>query len=234
MAYPSTIYTQTDVAGTTSLSGDDHAARHNAVGDELVAIETALGTHSGTSVLKNFTAGKFAARTIGETFGTNTWIGGTIGTTLIGTSTIQGGTANLVTLGTPTIVGGSVAISGTSVPLTFGAGIVPTSNTYADTAGGTIVVNAQAGNMARIVFGTAAGNRTIGTPANPTSDQSLIIAIQASGSANGTIVWDAGAFNFSDVGTPAIGSASTWNYFSWRYNTLGTAWDYMGQSINVM
>jgi len=241
MAFPADIYTQIDVTGTTSLATDDHSARHNEIGAEIVSIETTLGTNSGTSVLKNFIAGDMAARVNNETFSVSKMLGGTIGTAIIGTSYIVGGTLsssvgtlNNMVLGTPVITGGSIGVNGTTVALTVGAGLVPTSNVYSDTAGGTIIINAQAGNVARIVFGTTAGNRTIGTPNNPTSDQSLTIAIKSSGSANGTIVWDTGAFRFSDAGTPAIGTASTWNYYAWRYNGTDSKWDAMGQSSNII
>jgi hypothetical protein len=259
MAYLASLNTYTAVEGTTLVTTADHASMHNMVGSAIVQLETTIGTNSGTAILKDATAGKFAVMNSGGTLndgvlGTPMMRGGTVGTALIGscnitggtftggtitantigTTTIIGGTANNLVLGTPTIKGGSIAIDGTTTALTIGAGLVPTSNMYADTAGGTIMVNAQAGNIARIVFGTTAGNRTIGTPLNPTSDQSFTFAIQASGSANGTIVWDTTAFNFSEAGTPAIGTASTWNYYSWRYNALGTVWDYMGESKNII
>lgn len=95
--YPSAIISLTNPAGTTLLTGVDHAVAHSALNDEVIAIETALGTNSGTAVLKNATVGKFAVMNTGGTLdagvlGTPMVRGGTIGTAIIGTSTVQGGT----------------------------------------------------------------------------------------------------------------------------------------------
>lgn len=70
MAYPATIDTMTPTSGTQTLGSANHNNIHNTFGSAVVAIETVLGTTAGTSVLKNFSAGNFAARTNGETFGT--------------------------------------------------------------------------------------------------------------------------------------------------------------------
>jgi hypothetical protein len=192
MSYPSTIYTQTDVAGTTLVATDDHAARHNAVGDELVAIETALGTHSGTSVLKNFTAGKFAARTIGETFGTNTWIGGTIGTTLIGTSTIQGGTVNskigLMTNGTigTTLMGTSTIQGGTANLLDLRGYLSTPQYATAAGTGGTTTLDLNLTNDWRVTFGT--NNATLAV-SNAVDGKKFLVSLTQDAVGTRTVVW---------------------------------------------
>lgn len=254
--YPGAIVSVTNPAGTSPLAtGPDHAVLHSTINDEVVAIETTLGTNSGTSVLKNAVAGKFAVMNTGGTLdagvlGTPMVRGGTIGTAVIGTSTVEGGTANNQVIGSPTITGGAynagtfgtpvigtIAPSGTAVPLSFGGGITGKTVTLSDSAGGTIAVNVQTANMFSIVLGTSAGNRTIGSPTNhSTSNNGQIItfAIKTSGSANGTIVWPTSAFRISqDIGTPAVGTGTLWHYFSWRRNSVDGLWDFQGQIKNL-
>ena len=93
MAYPSSIDAFTSPAGGTAplATGPDHAALHTSVNTAIGTIETVLGTNSGTAVLMNFTVGKFAARTAGETM-TNTDMRGYY-TTPQGTTVAAGGTA---------------------------------------------------------------------------------------------------------------------------------------------
>jgi hypothetical protein len=247
MAYPSTIDTPASFgtpAGISSITSPDHAASHTSLAVALGTVEAVIGTTSGTAIAKNITVGKFAVSDNGGTFnngilGTPRITGGTASGWIVGTSTIQGGTANNVvinsgTLGTPTITGGSVAVSGTTTPLTIGAGLIPTVGTVTDTVAGTITVNAQASNIYMCALGTSAGNRTVGTPLNPTLGQSLTYGFKTSGSANGTLVWQ-GAFRFSqDIGTPALGTGVTWNYYAWRYNGIDSKWDFQGNSKNII
>lgn len=278
MAYPSSIDTFANAEGTQTLDSPDHSIEHGSVGSAIVNVENVLGTTGGTSVLKNFTAGKFAVYSTGGTLnagvlGTCDHIGGTlrsallgtsqttggtatgvlvsagtvsgaiIGTcqvtggtviSLIGTSQITGGTLANASIGTPTILGGTIVINGTSVPLSFGAAIVPTVGTIADSAGGTLTANAQAYQLVAITLGTSAGNRTLGTPNNATNGQALTYMIKDSGSANGTLVW-ASVFRMSaDIGTPTIGTGTSWNYYSWRYNTTDVKWDFQGYSRNIV
>lgn len=163
-----------------------------------------------------------------------TTLGGTLNAAsgIIGTPQITGGTASAITLGTPTI--GTVTIPGTVTALGFSAAIAPGVGSVADVASGTLTVNAQAGQVYYSVQGTAAGNRTIAAPLNPTGYQQLTYAFKTSGSANATAVWNS-IFRFSqDVGTPALGTGVTWNYFGWRYNPIDTKWDFVGQSKNII
>jgi len=167
--------------------------------------------------------------------GSPTITGGTINNVVIGSPTITGGTANALTLGTPII--GTITVPGTVAGLSFSAAIAPGVGTITDSAGGTLTVNAQQGNIFYSVQGTAAGNRTIGTPLNPTGYQQLTYAFKSSGSANGTLVWPtgAGAFTLSqDVGTPAIGTGVSWSYYAWRYSQISSKWEFNGQSKNII
>ena len=235
MAFPSAIDTYTPVAGTTLVADADHANMHNIVGSAVVGIETTLGTNSGTSVLKNMTSGNFAARVNNETFGTPLITGGTANSQVIGTPNITGGTWSTGFLGTPTINGGSIALQGTVTPLTFGGAIVPSLGSVADAPAGTITVNAQQSNVFYTVLGTTAGNRTIGTPRNPTALEVITYGFQTSGSANGTLIWDSGAFTLSqDYGTPALGTSTAWHWFSWRRNPVSNKWDFQGASKNLI
>ena len=135
------------------------------------------------------------------------------------------------TLGTPVI--GTISIPGTVTALGFSAAIAPGVGSITDAAGGTLTANAQLGNIFYTALGTAAGNRTIGTPTNPTGYQNLTYALKASGSANATIVWDSGVFRFSDAGTPTIGTGVKWNYFGWRRNAIDSKYDFQGSSKEV-
>ncbi len=133
---------------------------------------------------------------------------------------------------TGTIALGSVVVPGTVTALGFSAAVAPGIGSVADAAGGTLTVNAQQGQVYYSVMGTAAGNRTIGTPLNPTGYQNLTYAFKASGSANGTIVWSS-AFR-GTANASALGTGLSWNYYGWRYNAIDSKWDFMGQSLTVI
>lgn len=249
--YPSSIQTFTDPSGTSPLAtGPDHAALHTTHNDTSEAVQAKIGVGSGTPVADRALIGSGNGTSAWTTtwnnaiMGTPRITGGTV-TSLIGTAQITGGTVTTALLsggtlanaaiGTPTIIGGTIAVNGTVIPLSIGAALVPTTGTIVDVAGGTYTVNAQSAQIFYSVMGTAAGNRTIGTPTNLTAGQSLTYAFKASGSANGTLVWPTGIHRYSqDVGTPTLGTGTTWNYFSWRYNGIDSKLDFMGQSANVI
>lgn len=243
----------TTAQGGSLLTAPDHAADHRLIGSSLNIIEnTVLGTTAGTSVLKQFATGDFAARinssnvpqqlfsngTINNPIiGTPAITGGTdtntvINTPTIGTPNITGGTATSMTLGTPTVDVIGARNSGTAI--VFADSIAPQVGTIVDAAGGTYAVNAQANQIYYSVMGTSAGNRTIGTPSSPTPYQQLTYAFKSSGSANGTLVWTAIHRISQAVGTPVLGTGVGWNYFGWRYNPLDTKWDFVGQSITLV
>lgn len=91
ITYPGTIDVLTNPAGTQTLSSLDHALQHSNVNDGIEAIEAVLGTTGGTSVLKNFSAGQFAAKNNNDTFGSPTVTGGTINNAVFGTPTFTVG-----------------------------------------------------------------------------------------------------------------------------------------------
>lgn len=238
-----------NMQGTTLLADaiDDHSLMHRQVGTILNALPTTLGTTAGTNILKNITsAGQFAVSvnssnvlqqsltgTLGMSAGSitgqisNT---GTIANGVYGTATYQGGTANTLTLGTPS----TDIIKARGTAIGFNNSIYPSEGSLTDSAGGTLTPDAGSYQMYYSVMGTSAGNRTIGTPTNPSSYQLLTLAFKASGSANGTIVWSS-AFRISqDYGTPALGTGTSWNYFIWRYNAIDSKWDFNGQMLNLV
>lgn len=213
MAYPASIDSITTPAGTQVLSTPSHSGIHGSVNTAITAIETVMGTNSGTAVLKNFTAGDFAVRQ-------------NSGGTVQGTFVVNGGT-----FGTPVI--NYIASSGTNQPTKMNQTIIPTVVTLTDSPSGTISINSTLGNVFQLTLGTTAGNRTIGVPINSFPGAAITFAIKASGSANGTIVWGT-TFRFSDAGTPSLGSASTWNYYGYRYHNDDGRWDFQGQSKNLI
>lgn len=201
----------------------------------------------GTATINNATVG--TPRITGGTasaflLGTSTLTAGTINGQIVnagtlangvyGTAQFTGGTLANAAVGTPTILGGTIAGSGTAAAISFGIAIAPNAGSLTDSAGGTFTVNAATAQVYFSVMGTNAGNRTLNTPANPTSWQPINYAYKASGSNNATLVWGT-AFQISqDVGTPALGTSTSWNYFSWRYNPISTKWDFQGNSLNLI
>lgn len=90
----------------------DHAANHTNANGAIMAVQSNMGTNSGTNIHKNFVAGNFPAR-ISSTGVLQQNISGTVNNSIFGTPAITGGTAtnstfNNGTLGTPASVGGTI------------------------------------------------------------------------------------------------------------------------------
>ena len=233
MAYPSTIDTfDSSMQGTTLVATDDHANNHRVAGSNLAGIVQTLGTTPAGTLFSAFAAADKPVRHQGGTFqqvmvGTVNLAAGTITGNIINNGTISSGV-----YGTPSIDFISARNAGTGIG--FNQSIFPAEGTISDSAGGTFTVDARAAQIYYSVMGTAAGNRTIGTPSNSSNYQQLTFAFKTSGSANGTIVWSP-IFRFSqNSGTPTLGTGVGWNYFGWRYNAIDTKWDFMGQSLNLI
>ena len=203
-SYPGTVEAFIALSGTSKLSSPDHTTQHTLERDNIVAIETVMGTNSGTAVLKNFVAGDFAARVNGETFGT------------------------------PTI--GTITVPGTTNPLGFSAGILSKVVTLTDVVG-TITPNAQAGQIFSLICGTTAGTRTIAAPVNALDGASLIFRVKQNAGTTGVLVFDSASYKFAG-GTAnafALGTiASSWNYYGFRYNALGTICDDQGNLKDII
>lgn len=124
--------------------------------------------------------------------------------------------------------------SGTAGYYAFQRMVAPQVLSVSDSPGGTITINATSAQIYTISLGTTAGNRTIAAPNNPQSGQLIMLRVKQNSGGDGTIVWDSVFTNSSDVGTPTLGTASTWNYFGWRYNEVDSQWDYQGQVQNII
>lgn len=255
MAYPTDIDSYTPVEGTTLLA-PTHNTNHNVAGSAIVALENKLGLGSGSASADRILVGSGVGTTAWGTvwnngalgsptvtggtlanlqlIGTSQITGGTVSSALIGTSTMQGGTANGVVMGTPMI--GTVTVPGTVAPLSFSRGIVSGVVSLTD-AVGTINTNAQAGQTFELICGTAAGLRIFAIPSNPTDGQIIEYRIQQNASNTGTITFVTaapGAFRFVPGDAPALGTQSTWNYYSFRYNLTAARWDYRGNIVGLI
>ena len=203
-AYPGTIEAFIALSGTSKLSSPDHTAEHTLERGNIVAIETVLGTNSGTSVLKNFVAGDFAARVNGETLGTPT----------IGTINV---------LGTSLPLGFSAAISTKVTTLTDTIGtITPNAqlgqifNLVCGTTAGTRTIAApiNAIDGVSLVFRVQQNANSTGTINFATS----------------TYKFSGGTANAFSLGT----TASAWNYYGFRYNASGSTCDEQGNIKNII
>lgn len=127
------------------------------------------------------------------------------------------------------------ALSSAATGLTWRSFVAPTQQDVSDAAGGTISITyGDTLAMQQIVLGTAAGNRTLSLAAG-VNNSPLTLKIKQNAAATGTLVWTATNMLFSsDIGTPSLGTASTWNYFGFRYGTTDTKWHFMGQSKNII
>lgn len=76
-AYPGALDTFTNPGAGSLVTSPSHSAQHANINDAMAAVQATLGTTGGTSVLKNFTAGKFAEREGTLTFGANRYSLGT-------------------------------------------------------------------------------------------------------------------------------------------------------------
>lgn len=116
--FPASLDALTNPASTDFLSSPDHATQHINANDIIEAVETTLGTNSGTSILQHFTAGQFPVRATGvAATGTlqQTIVGGTYNGFTAGTPSITGGTYNNFTAGTATVAG-TIVLPSTVIP----------------------------------------------------------------------------------------------------------------------
>lgn len=262
--YPGTIDVFTNPSGTQTQDSPDHALQHSNANDAIEAIEAVMGTTAGTSVLKDFAAGQFAARvnaggtivqtltggTINNTiFGTPRATGGTVSGAMLGTNTIQGGTVNNVVMGSPAITNGTassmtlgtpvishITTAATTTPTSFLRAVVPIVGTIADAPAGTITPNAASQQIVEVTFGTTAGNRTIAAPTNVSDGQFLGFRFKQNAASTGTLVWNAiYRFQSGTAGTIVMGTtASSWTYAGFRYNQTDTKWDEQGSNKNIV
>lgn len=255
MSWPTSFdtFSGTTAQGGSLLTAPDHAQDHRTLGSFAGTAENIIGLGVGTPKVNTFLQGIGGGSsqwgTVGTalTFASSNFNNGTAGTLtlqaptingqgtnsgtisggVIGTATIQGGTGISMTLGTPAI--DVINARSVSTGVGFNNSIFPSEGTLVDSAGGTLAVDARAAQIYYCVLGTAAGNRTIGTPSNLSNYQLLTFAFKNSGSQNGTLVWSS-IFRFNTGGTPVLGTGNTWNYYGFRYNFIDSKLDQMGVS----
>lgn len=138
-------------------------------------------------------------------------------------TTFEFGTVNTNVLGAPA-QSSSIQLTNAVLPKSFI--LTDTVGTITTTFGGTA-----SPQLIDLILGTAAGNRTIGTPSNTTSNgYALTYRIKQNSGNTGTIVWDS-VYRFpAEVGTPVLGGASTWTNFNFLYGTTDAKFDYQYQS----
>lgn len=231
----------TPIIGTPSVTGGTVASA--LIGTSTIQGGTANNQVIGTPLIVGGTANNILASglsILGNVLNNQ-------GSVLIGFADTNGTTQNYIQLGN-TVAGNAPYISAAGptgninlrlfaqsngVVLAANA-LAPTVGTLSDSAGGTIAVNLSEANLFEISLGTTAGNRTIGTPTNPADGVSMSLRIKQNSNNTGTIVWPTGAFKFNENGTPALGTTSSWNYYSWRYRSADAIWHFQGNSNGIV
>lgn len=104
MAFPGSIISLPNPAGTSPLTTPDHALLHGSVNNELKTIETFLGTNSGTNLFQGYQQGWFPLALNGGTPQTSLQQG-TYPNATLSTPTITGGAINSTTINNGTITG---------------------------------------------------------------------------------------------------------------------------------
>ncbi len=244
MAYPAAIHSYTAVDGTTLVATADHSAMHNMVGSAVVQLETTCGTTSGTAILKDATAGKFAVMNSGGTLnagvlGTPRITGGTASAFIVGTSTVQGGTVANALIGTSTITGGTVgtALIGTSTIQGGTANALdmrgyystPQSTTLAGT-GGTSTLDLSLTNEWRVTFGT--GNGTLAV-SNAVNGQKFLVSLTQDAVGTRTIVWFSTVKWTDGNGTPTLTAGANKRDCFGFIATSGTTFDGFTVGANI-
>lgn len=236
--YPGALDSLINPAGTQTLDSPDHALQHTNANDAIEAAQVVVGTTAGTNVLKAFNAGDIPARlntsnvlqqVIQGTLGTSNVTGGTVSGAVLSATV---GTLNGLTLGTPIM--DEFTTSATTTPTKSNRALAPTVGTITDVPSGTLASNAPSANIFELTLGTTAGNRTIAAPTNLTDGQSLTYRVKQNTNNTGTLVWNSVFRESTDVGTPTLGTESTFNYYGWRYNDTDTKLDFLGQSTNII
>ncbi len=208
MAFPTTIYSQTNPSASDTLNNPSHSGQHIATNNDLVAIEQKLGLGAGTP-----TSG---AMLYGTGNGTSSW--GTAGTVPFSSlqasypgATIRshtGGTiARLIDNGTATswvnMYGSninipSVTADGTAPDVDFGfqakgtgklkdlSARFQSASTYSATPGGTVTLTLNTSNEHRITMG--AGNSTLAV-SNAVDGQKFIVSITQDSVGTRTVTW---------------------------------------------
>lgn len=186
-SFPGSLVSYTNPQGGSLLTSPDHAGMHTSENNEIVAIETFLGTNSGTNIFSGYQAGWFPLALNGGTpqialtngtFNQPTINGGTLAGTIVNANLINLGTYTNSVLPSPTftknITNNGTITGGTIVnPVMTGGTINGTLNSITNL--GTSMF--QIGQFLRLgtnsnnyfiqqgtyLFGTIAGNNSINT-----------------------------------------------------------------------
>ncbi len=153
-SYPGSIVSLTNPQGGSLVASQpDHAALHTSENNEIVAIETFLGTNSASNgQFSGFTSGQTPLPINSGTLGTVV-SKGTVNNMVLGTPAITGGTINNPVIGTPAVTGGTAngQVIGTAVTTgAFNGGTI--TGTGNGTTNGTI--NWANGDVQYLVLGT--------------------------------------------------------------------------------
>lgn len=116
-SYPGSFAFYINPSGTNLLSSPDHAGMHTSENNEIVALETFLGTNSGTNVFTGYLAGQFpfpvnaggTLQTIINNGTFNSLKGGTFTGNIQQNGTFTNGVYNNGTFGTSQWTGGTIA-----------------------------------------------------------------------------------------------------------------------------
>jgi len=186
-AYPASLdaFVGLGTARKEDEAGYTHVSMHNQDQAAVLALQTTLGTTGGTSVLKTFVAGDFAARVANETLTAAT----------LGTPAITGGTITTGNIHNPTI--GTAGITfGTATNLIN----VPTIGTATDA--GTVTFDLALKQIYTVVLG---GNRVLAV-SNAAVGKPFIIRLKQDGTGSRTVTWWS-TINWVNDTTPTLGTA---------------------------
>jgi hypothetical protein len=127
-------------------------------------------------------------------------------------------------LASPAVGNAALAAEATTVEP---GGLAPSVVNVTDAA--TIAVDASAGNDFRV---TIAGNRTMGTPANPTNGQQIIFQVTQDSGGPFTLAWSSGYEFSANLPQPTLSTdAGQLDILAFTYNAAKGAWLFVG-SVN--
>lgn len=230
-----TVVNLTDNGGTNHLviengaNGAEVRANNNGTGiSNLYLSSSGRGTIIFADNDGGNVTGKFLGIANGNTYVTfQNGVGTPGGSIAVASDSVSHANLNLSALGTA----GTIDIQ-TKVQLE--KAIYPKVTTMTDAAAGTIETDAINGQLYSLSLGTTAGNRTLSNPTNSVDGQLITYRMKQNAAATGTIVWGSNFRFDSATGTATLGTAATWNYYGFRYNSGDTKWDYLGGNTNII
>lgn len=107
--YPAGTDTLVNPVSTDITSVVDHALNHTNANNAVMAVESNMGTNSGTNIHKSFVAGNFPVRQNSSNVFQNTMQGTLTASSVAGTLNTTAGTVTGAVIGTNTVQGGTFA-----------------------------------------------------------------------------------------------------------------------------